>query len=105
MEWFIAVGVIVLMAVLIVGLFHGPTHEHRPHLPHRAHRSAVPAQAGAHAQASSPEPSPAAPLAVPPFATTAPVDPTGEPLAYTLPPAPPRRRLRRPAGRPGGRRT
>jgi hypothetical protein len=101
-EWFIAVGVVVLMTVLLVGLFHGPSHEHGRHRPARAGGTTVPAPEPP--STVTPSVAPAAPA--PPIPAVAPVEPPPDLPAYTLPPPRPRRHLhRRSDRRPGGRRS
>ena len=97
MEWFIAGAAVGLVAVVLVGLFMGPSHGHtapgrrRTHGRGPGHDPGRRPAGGAEAKSGTPQPAAPAPA---------------EPPAYTLPPAPRRRPLaRRPAGRRGGRRT
>ncbi|GAA2726709.1 hypothetical protein [Cellulomonas aerilata] len=111
MDFYIGIGAVVVLAVLIVGLFHGPSH-HVPRRPTRRSRSspASPPQSGPVPPSTAPlVPQPGTP--VEPGAVSG--DPSlpghtsplpAEPPAYVMPP-PRRRHLpRRPVGGPRGRR-
>ena len=99
MDLMIAIGALVLVGLLIVGLFHGPSH--RDAGAHRRRGAPTATTTPAEPERTSEAPA-AAPIVLPPGPTESPTDPP----AYVLPPPRRRRPLpRRPVNGPRGRRS
>jgi hypothetical protein len=98
MDLIVAIGALVLVGLLIVGLFHGPSHRDS-HAHARPARRTPPVSEHAGAEPSAPTP----PLNLPPSAALSAVP--NEPPAYVLPPRQRRHLGRRPVTGPRGRRS